>query len=164
MGAPSNTVPTGSPGGEYEVRSYFIRGTELEQVIRHADDRSAPTAIELLLAGPTPGEVASGLRTALAPQQLTVDPDADVAPDAVVVEAGRDFASVAGTNQLLAVAQLVWTLTELPGVDRVWITIDGEPVEVPTDNGLSSQPVRRQDFMSVAPILTEGSADGAQSR
>ncbi len=105
----------------------------------------------MLVSGPTRAEVTSGIRTALAPQPLTVAiPDA-ASSETAVIEATQDFATVSGGNQLLAVAQLVWTVTEFTGIRRLSLTVDGVPVEVPTDSGLSPGPVARSDYMSLAP-------------
>lgn len=138
-------------GGALSVPVYFVRGARLEPVQRAAAELSAQTALELLVSGPTRGEVTSGIRTALAPQPLTAMMPDGGSRGTVVVAATSDFASVSGGNQLLAVAQLVWTVTELPAIDRVRITVEGIPVEVPTDNGLSRDAVARSDYMSVAP-------------
>lgn len=142
--------------GALEVPVYFVRSADLEPVTRSAREVSAQTAVDLLLAGPTRREVTSGVRTALAPQPLAVmsssDAPAGTEPGTAVVAATRDFATVSGSNQLLALAQVVWTLTELPGIERVVITVDGVPVEVPTDDGLSRQPVTRSHYTSVSPL------------
>jgi spore germination protein GerM len=63
----------------------------------------------------------------------------------------REFTGLGGGNQQLAVAQIVWTVTEFPGVQQVRFSIDGQPLEVPTDEGLTDQPVDRDDYRSVAP-------------
>jgi spore germination protein GerM len=52
-----------------------------------------------------------------------------------------------GDEQLLAVAQLVCTLTARPGVGPVSFTLEGAPVDVPTGDGsLTSGPVSRDDY------------------
>ncbi len=56
-------------------------------------------------------------------------------------------------------AQVVWTVTQFPQVDRVCFSLDGVFVEVPTDSGLSDESVSRADYVSVAPPpAEEGSA------
>jgi len=150
---------TSSPqGGSSTVRVYLVRGDRLHEVVRAAPNRSAESAIERLAAGPTRREVSQGLRTALVPQPLTVTSDDS---GTVVLGATADFAGVSGADQLLAVAQLVWTLTDVPGVDRLNFTIDGRPIEVPTDSGLRGDAVGRADYVSVEP--TGPSAEPAPS-
>ena len=148
---PSTTGPgvTGDPDGP-RVTVWFVRGSRLEAAERPAQQPGLTPALDALVAGPSRGEVVDGLRTALSPQSLM--PDRPAAADAVVtVAVSREFTEVAGGNQLLATAQVVFTVTEFPGVEAVRITADGSPVEVPTDDGLSAEPVGRDDYASVAP-------------
>ncbi len=92
----------------------------------------------------------SGLRTALSPQDLAVlsGPDGE---GTATISASPEFAGIDGSNQLLAVAQVVWTVTQFPQIDRVCFSVDGAFVGVPTDTGLSDEPVSRADHRSVAP-------------
>ncbi|MGY1915368.1 GerMN domain-containing protein [Blastococcus sp. SYSU DS0973] len=129
---------------------YFVRGTVLAPVERATDVVDAPSALSQLNLGPTRAEVIGGLRTALAPQTLRVD---EGVPGGITsVSVTREFTGITGGNQLLAVAQVVWTLTDLPGTTQVRFLVDGVPVEVPTDGGLTEQPVSRTHFRSVAPV------------
>ena len=55
-------------------------------------------------------------------------------------------------EQLLAVAQLVCTLTNRPGVGPVAFTLDGAPVDVPrADGSLTSGVVSRDDYADLLP-------------
>jgi hypothetical protein len=136
--------------GWREVTVYFVRGSRLEGVPRHATEYRPQVAVDLLLAGPTRSEVMAGLRTALAPQDLVVISGRD-GGGLVTIAVSREFAAIAGGNQLLAVAQVVWTVTQFPQVDRVGFTLDGALAEVPTDSSLTARPVTRADHLSVAP-------------
>ena len=139
---------TGAPDGP-RVTVWFVRGARLEAAERPVERPTVDTALAALVAGPTRGEVVDGLRTALSPQSLA--PDRPTSADPVVtVEASREFTEVAGGNQLLATPQVVFTVTEFPGVESIRITAEGSPVEVPTDDGLSAEPVGRADYASVA--------------
>ncbi|SDQ63244.1 GerMN domain-containing protein [Quadrisphaera sp. DSM 44207] len=150
VGAPSRTA-TAPPSGSADVAVFFVRGSRLHEVARPAPERSAQAALDQLVVGPSSAEVVAGTRTALVPQRFAAGPDPERDPATVVVAATGDLASVSGGAQLLAVAQLVWTVTGAPGVQRVRFTIEGVPVEVPTDTGLSGDPVERSDYASVAP-------------
>ncbi|RBY93586.1 hypothetical protein DQ237_17545 [Blastococcus sp. TF02-8] len=141
------TEPTVDDGA---VRLWFVRGRQLEAVSRPVGPADVHATLDLLAAGLTPDEVAAGLRTALAPQTLRhtgPTPDDPVVTLAVT----REFTGLVGANQQLAVAQIVWTVTEFPGVEEVRFSVDGRPLEVPTDDGLTDQPVDRDDYGSVAP-------------
>ncbi len=97
-----------------------------------------------------------GLETALAPQQLSTV-SGNRRP--LTVEATREFTSIAGDNQLLAAAQLVWTATGRDPHSLVRITVDGKPLEVPTDHGLSRLAVGRDDYATVRPVEEPQSPD-----
>lgn len=150
--APPSTQagPSGNPG-DPQVNVYLLRGSRLAPVPRSQARPGVDASLELLAAGPTRTEVlVQGLRTALPPQSLLPEPSAS--GDAVVtIAVTRDFTDIAGLSQLLAVAQVVWTVTEDPQVSRVRITAEGRPLEVPTDDGLTDQAVGRDDYRSAAP-------------
>ena len=147
--SPSPTTPTGDTAGP-QVVLWFLRDNRLESVRRAASGSGPATALTLLSEGPTPEEVADGLTTALTPQPLAVV-DGRSSDSTVTVAVSPAFTSVAGANQLRAVAQVVWTVTEFPGTEQVRFTTEGGVLEVPTDQGLTDQAVDRDDYASVAP-------------
>lgn len=162
VSAPPAAEPSGQPQPQgLEVTVYFVRGADLAPVVRPTTGPDAAAAREQLAAGPSRPEVLSGLRTALPPQSIAVVEGQPEGPTAVAVT--RDFTGVTGGNQLLAVAQVVWTLTELPGTTQVQFLVDGEPVEVPTDEGLTDEPVDRSDYLSVAPQPSSNTGTGAET-
>ena len=135
--------------GDLTVHVYLLRGSRLERTPRPAPDASVATTLELLASGPTADETRSGLRTALAPGSVRAGA---AEADLVVVDVTRELVATSGTDQLLAVAQVVWTVTEPPSTfRRVRLMGEEGAVEVPTDRGLSADPVTRDDFLSVAP-------------
>ena len=132
---------------------FFVRGAGLVPIERPTASVDETAALDLLTAGPSHSEVFRGLRTALAPQLLTID---QRLPDGITsVAVTRDFTGLSGSNQLLAVAQVVWTLTGLPSTRQVVFVVEGSAVEVPTDDGLTDQPVGRHDYRSIAPTEDE---------
>ena len=65
---------------------------------------------------------------------------------------GGDASNSGAEGQALGVAQIVYTLTGLPGIGRVRLVVDGQTSEVPRRDGtLSKQPVSRSDYPEVAP-------------
>ena len=144
------TAPTAGSSGP-EVTLWFLADERLTPVTRPASESTPATALELLAGGPDQEEADAGLTSAVARQPLTVDdPDPD-ADGVLTVEVTRTFSSVSGDDQLREVAQVVWTATEFDEVDAVRFAIDGEALEVPTDLGLSDEPVDRDDYASLAP-------------
>ncbi|WP_298462432.1 GerMN domain-containing protein [uncultured Cellulomonas sp.] len=149
---PLPTTPTSQPApeGARSVTVYLVREDRLEAVRRAAQDRSVATALQLLALGPTDEEGRVGLRSAVPPESARMI-GTDPATGTAVVEVTAEFVATLGASQLLAVAQVVWTVTESPDVRRIRMTRDGEPIDVPTDEGLTRQPVGRDDFVLVAP-------------
>lgn len=135
---------------------YFVRGTHLQVALRRTTTGDLRDVLRMLSTGPSTDEAHGGLRTALAPQVFSVlqQPD-DVGT--LVLGVSRQFTSVPGGDQLLAVAQVVWTVTQFPTVMQVRFVDDGHALEVPTDHGLTQQPVDRSDYISVKP-RTAGSS------
>ena len=104
-----------------------------------------------LLAGPTATESASGVQSYLTGTgiEATVTQAAGVA----TVHFSSDPIQVVGPDQTLAIAQVVYTLTQQPGVTSVAFTIGGKPIEVPTAAGAQvAGPVGRGDYLPQAPL------------
>ena len=60
---------------------------------------------------------------------------------------------VVGPDQTLAIAQVVFTATEQPGVTGVIFKIDNRPIEVPTASGAQVPgPVSRSSYQPQAPL------------
>lgn len=136
------------PNG-FAVTVYFVQFGRLAPASRPAPDTAPQTALRLLVDGPSSAEAAMGLETALVPQEFRT---VSGTRGALTLEAGPEFASIAGDDQLLAVAQLVWTATDHAPSDLVRIIVRGKPIEIPTDDGLSRLPVGRADYSTVAPV------------
>lgn len=73
---------------------------------------------------------------------------ADVPLNASVLDLGNDA-------RQLAVAQLAWTLRQLPDVTAVQMTVDGTPVEVPGNRG----PVDVESWQEYSPAIASASTD-----
>lgn len=147
--APSSDTGNGSPAAGPRLTVFFVRGADLAPVERRTRAITTAAAIAQLVEGPTRAEVATGIRTALPPEVVGVD---EVLPEGLTtVSVTRGFTGITGGNQLLAVAQIVWTLTDLPTVTTVRFVVEGTPVEVPTDGGLTDRAVGRDDYRSVTP-------------
>ncbi len=146
----SPASPTRTSAGP-TVLLWFLEGDRLAPVGRAASGTGPATALDLLADGPTPEESAEGLSTALfTPQPLAVV-DGGQSGSTLTVAVSPAFVNVSGDNQLRAVAQVVWTATEFAGVEEVRFVSEDGPLEVPTDEGLTDDPVEREDYASVAP-------------
>lgn len=108
----------------------------------------AESVAEFLVEGIDPTDKGAGLRTSIptGTRVLTVDRENGV----VRVNLSRDFAVVGGEEELLAVAQVVLTLTDLEEVDAVAFELEGVATDVPLPNGaLSDDPVGAEDYRSL---------------
>lgn len=143
---PGATLPAPAGGASLaSVELFLVRGSRLAAV-----NRQVPTPLTAertsteIVRGPTQIERSGGFRTAL-PRSVQVL--GSVAHDVPLIDVTESLTGVDGEEQVLAVAQLVFTLTGLPGVNGVSFARDGRPVDVPTGDGeLKRGPLRRTDF------------------
>jgi hypothetical protein len=148
--APPPPVSTTVPVTE-RLSVYLVLDDRLVEVSR--DTRPPPTprlALAALLAGPTAEEAAAGIRTAIGTTSGVATGDAQ--GGTVEIELGPSFEAAGGSEQVLAIAQIVYTLTAVPGVDGVDFTLSGRAVEVPRGDGtLTGEALRRDAFPNLAP-------------
>lgn len=132
------------------VTIWLVDGERLVDV-RH--DVAAPATIESvtteLLTGANENEQERGLRSALPDPGVVAG--SEVSRGVATVELTSAFLEISPEDQLLAVGQLVLTLTDLPGVGSVQFTIEGSPAAVPLSTGESSEvPVFREQFLTLS--------------
>ncbi|MFP5319815.1 MAG: GerMN domain-containing protein [Acidimicrobiia bacterium] len=152
----TEALPSASSAGEGldEVVVYLVAQERLAGATRKVQGPvTAETVIRALLGGPTAEEAARGLRSALdSSVELSTRGRTGVV---VAVELGETFSTTGATDEILAVAQIVYTLTALTGIEAVRFMVEGEPIEVPAGDGtLRSAPVGRADFGPVSPSVT----------
>lgn len=125
---------------------YLLDGPMLAEVRRDLTTSiGVRQLVSSLLAGPTSGEAAAGLSTAVPSSTLLVD--ASVEGGTATLDLSAEFTSAGGDREIAAVAQLVLTVTELPGVTAVRFLIDGSPIPVPRGDGsLAQDPVTASDY------------------
>ena len=115
-----------------------------------------PAALVRALADARPTELGFPSLTNSVPPGLEVV-RADLGTDGVLELDVSELDSVEGAGQRLAVAQIVFTLTELDGVNAVRFFEDGQPVAVPIENGTApaGTAVRRSDDPSLLAALRD---------
>lgn len=145
---PQTTVPAQQAS---TVQLFFIRGERLVPVDRRVPGPpSLPSVLDHLLAGPAPAEAVDGVRSAINP--LARVRRALHADGVATVDLSEPFARVKGEDQIAAVAQVVFSCTAVPGVERVRFLLEGRPVEVPAGDGrLTDSTLSRDDFQDLAP-------------
>jgi spore germination protein GerM len=122
-------------------------------------------ALEQLLSGPRPGDYEAdvgGISTAI--PEGTVLLGLDITDGLATVDLSREFESGGGSYSMGArLAQVVYTLTRFPTVDRVAFRLDGVPVTVFSAEGLVLDgPVDRDDYLDyLPPIFVDSPAWGS---
>jgi spore germination protein GerM len=149
---PATTIPRGTPTDLY--RLCFVSDNRIVTIVR---ELPAPLSARRALAGLVEGARAglpTGLRSAITGAEITGTEEAVPALGIARVDLSADFAGISPAEQILALAQVVCTLTNVPAVEQVRFTLGGEPVDIPrADGSLTSEPVSRRDYRDLfAPV------------
>ncbi|HET7516003.1 MAG TPA: GerMN domain-containing protein [Gaiella sp.] len=166
--AETATVPTTPPATETDaatssVAVYLLRDGKVSPVRRTIESTPAVAraALTQLLAGPTAGERADGLSSAI-PTGTTLR-DVSLADGVATVDLDGAFDDGGGSTSMLGrVAQVVATLTRFPTIERVAFRIDGKPVDAIGGEGVVvDPPVGRRAIEGQTPqILVESPLPG----
>jgi spore germination protein GerM len=107
-------------------------------------------AVSALLRGPTTDE-ADRLSTSITSDTKLLDIRGPI-DGLVTIDLSRQMLDITGRQQILALAQVVYTATSIPSVDRVLFKFDGSSHEVPNCDGkLTGSPLGRQSFRALIP-------------
>ena len=135
------------------VNLFFIAGSQVVPITQLLLSPATPgQVLASLVEGLPPGDVAAGLRTAI--------PDA--ATFEITVERGMAridlppalTSAIPGSEQRLAIAQIVLTLTRRAGIGQVMFTSGDRPQSVPRGRGDLTQPggsVACEDYANLLP-------------
>ncbi len=129
-----------------EVSIYLVRDEQLRLATREADPGSAAlAALEALMAGPTEDEAETGLGSSIPSSTALVG--LTITDRQALVDVSDEFTTVGGAAEILAVGQIVLTLTQSGEVDAVTFAVEGVATVVPTSQGaLTDQPVGADDY------------------
>ena len=149
---PAATATTQLSTQTEKATLFLVQGERLAPVQR---ELPAPVSVEAVLqalaAGPTTTEVQLGLRTALLAPGLMRS--GGVSGGIATIDLGLPFTEIAGRDQIVALAQIVSTVTGLPGVGRARFTLDGQPVGILRGDGaVTTETVSRDDYATLAPV------------
>lgn len=145
----STTVPTGE---SEEVTVYYIgKDDRLVPVKRRvAPPVTVEKVLEKLFAAPTPAEGVAGLTSAIDPDTQILG--APIEARIATVNVSKNFAFGRPIDQILAIAQVVFTAVEIEGVAGVLFALDGQRLEVPSGDGsATSAPLSRAAFPNALP-------------
>jgi spore germination protein GerM len=149
---PTTTTTQPKPSSYVGVKVYFLNANANDALT--PTDRlvtapgTLPTIITALVTGPSSGDSAAGLTTAI-PSNVTVLGASSTAPSVVTVNFNTAFGEITGTATEQAVAQVVATVVNEVGLGTgVIFEINGQRTEVPIANGSQvAGPVYLLDFL-----------------
>jgi spore germination protein GerM len=138
-----------SPSKAPEVQVYFFQGDRLTAVTRPLPPDRAPLEVALreLLKGPSEAEKAAGLSTQL-PAGIKIRALRSEREIATIDFSGRLEAYGGGSSRVEGlVAQIVYTATAVPGINKAWIWLAGQKEVVLGGEGLVlDKPLGRGDL------------------
>ena len=149
----TSTVPGAPPAVGVAELIYLVapNGHLVAATREVAVPASLTQVVGALLAGPTAKESASGVQSFL--NSTGVQVAVPAAGGVAVVSFVTNPIQVVGPDQTLAIAQVVYTVTQQPGVTGVTFAIAGKAIEVPTAAGAQVPgPVGRADYLPQAPL------------
>lgn len=125
----------------------------VKRAVPLAEDTAA-AALHALLQGPTEAEKATWPQISTAIPQGTKLLGLTVSDGIAKVDLSSEFESGGGSFSMTArLAQVVYTLDELPAIDAVELYIEGKRVTVFSDEGIVIDgPMKAQDFSDLLPI------------
>jgi spore germination protein GerM len=135
------------------VNLFFIAGTQVVPISRLLlSPASANQVLASLIEGLPPGDVAAGLRTA-----IPDDSNLEISVERGIARVDLPpvlTSAIPGSEQRLAIAQIVLTLTRRAGIGQVVFTSGGRPQSVPRGRGDLTQPggaVACEDYSNLLP-------------
>jgi spore germination protein GerM len=145
---PTTSTTVTAEGPTRQVTIFLASDGRLTEVQREVEaPASLRKSLEALLAGPTAEEAT--LSTAITTETTLLHLHGPV-DGLVTIDLSREMLDVTGGQQILALAQVVYTATAYPGIERVLFQFDGESVEVPNGEGtLTSTPLGRLSYRAL---------------
>ena len=153
----TTTVPSQVP-----ATLYFVRGSTLGVAQRAVGASADPryTAMQTLLGGPTPSELAAGLTTDIPPG--TAIRGLEIRGGVATVNLSPEFITPAPPDALSArLAQIVYTLTGHPNVAKVAIQVSKIPIPSFAGVTIGQGVGRSQVTAALPPVLLEEPAVGS---
>jgi germination protein M len=157
----ATSTPEASPTGEtMTVSVYFLRETRLGKAVGTAHREVeipegktvAKSAITELLKGPTDKEAEIGLDTAIPDGTKLNSINLDSETKVATIDLSTKFGNGEPDTIQAEIAQVVYTLTQFPTIEKVSFQIDGQDVDIIGDVDVS-QPVDRTNFEEVTPLI-----------
>ena len=131
------------------VKIYFYQRDTLTAFSRPLSPDQAPLAQALaaLLAGPNEPERAAGVKTTIPPGTRAINYKTN--GGTAIITFNRRLEDYGGGSSRVEgmIGQIVYTITEVPGIKKVWIKMEGEKELVLGGEGLViDRPLSREDI------------------
>ncbi|MGY6500238.1 MAG: GerMN domain-containing protein [Acidimicrobiales bacterium] len=153
---PESTTTTESPERTREVGFWFIVDDELNRESRQLPltrARDAFVVLEELLAGTRQENYRSAIPSGVEVLETRLSDESGIL---TIVLTDETLFAVGGTDLTRAIAQIVFTLTGIPGVEQVRFEIDESVRSVPTGSGSDTrEPVGPCDYLRFRPELRD---------
>lgn len=148
----ADSVPASAPTANELATVWFIRDAALAASTHEVPSPAAAASVVAdLLAGPTSADQARGLRSAIPDAAVVVA--VTLARGTASIALTAAFAEIPAPDQVLAIGQLVMTLTDLRGIGRVRFLVDDVPIAVPLPGGeASDEAVTRDDYVDLTTL------------
>jgi germination protein M len=148
--------PDSSDASAVALQVWFQKGDTLFPVTRVQERTSAvgAAALRALLRGPSEQESALDIASSVPGGTKLLG--LDISDGLATVDLSNDFQSGGGSSaMLMRLAQVVYTITQFPTVDEVELRLDGEAVDVFSDEDIIvDEPQSRKDYRQLlAPIV-----------
>jgi hypothetical protein len=161
---PSSIVDPEPERGDTTARVYLVTNDELLVPRTRAREgaKTPENVLKALLLATSEEEQQDGLQTSIPPRTTLVDVGEE--DGILAVDLSEAWGALENPAALFAYAQVVLTLTELPGVDGVRFLVEGEAVDTaPTVNQTPSDIVTAEDYTElVAPVTPDEDDDEQQ--
>lgn len=153
----STTLPESLSTTTVEV--YFLQRqgdtsvlVSVSREVRKSEATLPGTRIAPLLAAPTRGEQQQGLTTAIPPATKLLRAPAPAGSDDLLIDLSSELFDAQGQDLANAFGQIVWTVTEIPGITGVRFLRDGVAINAVDDQGVEQQgAVSKANYQSLAP-------------
>ena len=149
--ATSTTVTTTTVFVAFPLDVYWIAGSSfrpIRPIRRSSVAATLESAIDALRNGPLFSDTQAGLRSAIPSSDMIES--ATVQSGTATINLAPSFLTLPGTEQILAIAQIVYTVTNLPGTGLVEFRLGDRPLSVPTSDGQPSRgALSRDDYVDL---------------
>lgn len=128
----------------------YLVGPGEDRLLRSVPREAIPglNLMEILLLGPNGNEIAAQYSTVIPSGTALLSTRSQ--GSFLFIDLSEQITELTGASLTQALAQLVYTATELDGIEAVQLTVNGEDQSWPKANGTTSGPLRVYDYPGFA--------------